>query len=63
MVNSRLDKFEKLYLDIQNQQPEISKQLEALRAENKTKTTKFRELMAVKLRNTDIISLFKSYGL
>jgi hypothetical protein len=60
---TKLAKFENIYEDLIASQREISKQLEKLRNEEKTKTVRFRELMFKKMTNVTIIELFKSYGL
>lgn len=60
---TKLAKFENIYEDLITSQSEISKQLEKLRNEEKTKTVRFRELMGKKMTDALIIELFKSYGL
>ena len=51
----KLAKFENLCDDLEASQSKISKELEKLRHEGKTKSFKFRELMAKKLTNNNII--------
>lgn len=60
---NKLAKFENMYEDIIAKQGEISKELEKLRYEGKTKSVRFRELMGKKMINITIIALFKTYGL
>ena len=60
---NKLAKLENMCEDLLANQNEISKKLEALRNEGKTNSYKFKELMAQKLTNTNVISLFKLYGL
>jgi len=60
---TKLAKFENIYEDLLASQNEISKDLEKLRNEGKTKTVTFRELMVKKLNNVTIINLFQTYGL
>ena len=60
---TKLAKFENLYEDLLARQNDIAKELEALRLEDKTRTLKFKQLFANKLTNSNILTLFKSYGL
>jgi len=60
---TRLAKFENIYEDLIASQNQIPKELETLRNEGKTKSVRFRELMVTKMTNTNIIDLFKTYGL
>ncbi len=59
----RLASFENIYDDLVLKQNEISKELEKLRNEGKTHSVKFKELMVKKLTNSNIIILFRAYGL
>ncbi|MHB9094901.1 MAG: hypothetical protein ACYC21_09520 [Eubacteriales bacterium] len=60
---SKLAKFENIYDDLIAKQSEISKELEKLRLEGKTHSVKFKQLVANKLTNNNILILFKTYGL
>lgn len=60
---SKLAKFENIYDDLLLKQSEISKELEKLRLEGKTHSVKFKQLLANKLTNSNILVLFKEYGL
>jgi len=60
---NKLAKFENIYDDLLASQDEISKELERLRNAGKTHSLKFKELMAKKFTNNNIIILFKAYGL
>jgi ATP-dependent protease HslVU (ClpYQ) peptidase subunit len=60
---NKLAVFENIYDDLISNQNEISKELEKLRNEDKTRTAKFRDLMARRLTNSYTISLFKAYEL
>lgn len=62
-VVSKLARFENLYEDLIEQQREITKEMEGLRLEGKTHTVKFKQLLANKLTNNNIIILFETYGL
>ena len=59
----RLERFEKALQDILNEYDKLGKELEKLRNEGKTKTTKFRELLGKKLVYSMIITIFKRYDL
>lgn len=60
---NKLAQFENMYANLVASQSEISKELERLRNEAKTHTVKFKELMAKKLINNNILILLKTYGL
>jgi hypothetical protein len=60
---SRLARFENVYDDLVASQNKISEELEKLRNEGKTKSVRFKELMVKKMTNSNIIILFKTYGL
>lgn len=59
----RLERFEKALNDIINEYNKLGRELEKLRSEGKTKTTKFRELLGKKLVYSMIITIFKRYDL
>ena len=59
----RLERFEKALSDILNDYDKLGKELEILRNDGKTKTTKFRELLGKKLVYSMIITIFKRYDL
>ena len=59
----RLERFEKALSDILNEYDKLGKELEKLRNDGKTKTTKFRELLGKKLVYSMIITIFKRYEL
>ena len=59
----RLERFEKALNDIINEYNKLGRELEQLRSEGKTKTTKFRELLGKKLVYSMIITIFKRYDL
>lgn len=60
---SKLAKYENIYDDLIAKQNEISKELEKLRFEGKTHSVKFKQLLANKLTNSNILILFETYGL
>lgn len=59
----RLERFEKVLQDILNEYDNLGRELEKLRNEGKSKTTKFRELLGKKLVYNMIITIFKRYDL
>ena len=59
----RLVRFEKGLQDILNEYDKLGKELEMVRSEGKSKTTKFRELLGKKLVYSMIITIFKRYDL
>ena len=56
---SKLAKFENIYDDLVSKQSEISKELEKLRLEGKTRSVKFKQLLVNKLTNNNIIILLE----
>lgn len=60
---NKLAKFENFYDDLISKQNEISKELEKLRVEGKTHSVKFKQLLANKMTNNNIMILLKTYGL
>ena len=59
----RLERFEKALSDILAEYDKLGNELEKLRNEDKSKTTKFRELLGKKLVYSMIITIFKRYDL
>lgn len=59
----RLERFEKALTDILSEYDRLGNELEKLRNEGKSKTTKFRELLGKKLVYSMIITIFKRYDL
>ena len=59
----RLERFEKALNDIINEYNKLGRELEKLRSEGNTKTTKFRELLGKKLVYSMIITIFNRYDL
>lgn len=59
----KLERFEKALKDILDEYNNLGKELEKLRNEGKSKTTKFRELLSKKLVYSMIITIFKRYNL
>lgn len=59
----KLERFEKALQDILDEYNNLGKELEKLRNEGRSKTTKFRELLSKKLVYSMIITIFKRYNL
>ena len=59
---TRLAKFENIYEDLLKKQEAIAKEMEQLRLEGKTNTIRFKQNLANKLLNSQILALFESYG-
>ena len=58
---SKLAKFENIYEDLISKQIELSRELDKLKVEGKTHCVKFKQLLANKLTNNNIIILFETY--
>jgi hypothetical protein len=59
---TRLAGLENMYEELVSKQEEISKELERLRSEDKMHSVKFKQLLANKLLNNNILILLKTYG-
>ena len=59
----KLERFEKALANVLSEYDKLGKDLENLRNEGKSKTTKFRELLGKKLVYSMIITIFKRYDL
>ncbi len=63
MVSEREEKFEKMLCAVMQEYDETVKKLEKLKAEDKTKTVTYRQLMNTKLTLQNILSRYEIYGL
>ena len=59
----KLERFEKEITDVLSEHDKLGKDLENLRNEGKSKTTKFRELLGKKLVYSMVITIVKRYEL
>jgi hypothetical protein len=59
----RLGEFEDAYEDLMNSQTQIPKDLESMRTQGKEKTVRYKETMAQKLINNNIVLFFEKHGL
>ncbi|MBQ5333857.1 MAG: hypothetical protein J6K92_11485 [Oscillospiraceae bacterium] len=62
-MKSRLEAFEEMLSEVLQKYSETSEKLEKLKAEGKTKTASFRELLGEKLTCRYMISLYEKHGL
>ena len=62
-MSDREEKFEKMLAFVQQRYADTVEKMEALKAENKTKSATFRQLMGDKLTYQNILTLYKLYGL
>ena len=62
-MSDREEKFEKMLAFVQQKYDDTVEKMEALKAENKTKSATFRQLMGDKLTYQNILTLYKLYGL
>ena len=59
----RLEAFEKMLSEVQQQYEDIEVKMAELKMEGKEKTTSYRQLMANKLRLGDMLAMYKLYDL
>ena len=59
----RLARFEDAYENLMESQMQIPKELEKLRAAGKEKTVRYKEMLAQKLINNNIINFFEKHGI
>ena len=62
-MTEREERFEKMLTYIQHNYVEVVEKMEKLKAENKTKSATYRQLMGNKMNYQNILSLYKIYGL
>ena len=61
--DKRLEAFEKMLSEVQQQYEDIEVKMAELKMEGKEKTTTYRQLMANKLRLGDMLAMYKLYDL
>lgn len=59
----RLKRFETLLTELQDEQSRVSTQVEQMKAQNKTKTTTFKQLLARKMSLRSFLGTFESHDL
>ena len=62
-MSEREDNFERMLAHVTKEYADTCEKLERLRAEGKTKTATYRQLISRKLEYGDILSLYKLFGL
>lgn len=62
-MSEREEKFERMLRDVQHNYANVVEKMEKLKAENKTQSATFRQLMGNKLTYQNILALYKLYGL
>lgn len=62
-MTDREEKFEKMLSDVRKNYSATVERMEKLRAEGKTKTATFRQLMGDKMFYQNMLSMYKIYGL
>lgn len=62
-MSEREEKFEKMLVFVQQKYADTVEKMEGLKAQDKTKSATFRQLMGDKLMYQNILTLYKLYGL
>ena len=62
-MTQRQEQFEKMLQAIQTEYETTVAKMEKLKAEDKTKTTTYKQLIADKLRLQNMLSMYRIYGL
>lgn len=60
---TREEAFEKMLADVQANYTAITEKMAQLKAQDKTKTVTYRELMGNKLLLQNMLTMYRSYGL
>ena len=62
-MSEREEKFERMLKDLETRYAETSEKLAVLKAENKTKSATYRQLLGDKLQLKSMLTLYKVYDL
>ena len=62
-MSEREERFERMLQEIQAEYASIEQKMAVLRAEGKTKTVTFRQLMGNKLMYQSMLSMYREHGL
>lgn len=62
-MSEREERFERMLQEIQAEYASIEQKMAVLRAEGKTKTATFRQLMGNKLMYQSMLSMYRDHGL
>lgn len=60
---NREEQFEKMLADVQANYDAVNAKMERLKAEDKTKTVTYRELMGNRMLLQHMLTMYRSYGL
>ena len=60
---NREEQFEKMLTDVQANYAAVNAKMEKLKAEDKTKTVTYRELMGNRMLLSHMLTMYRSYGL
>lgn len=63
MNDERLQRFEQMLADVQQNQQRTLEQLRQLKAQGRTKSATYRQLLGNKLTNQNLLDLYAMYGL
>ena len=63
MDENRIENFEKMLSDVQRNYEDTVKKKEKLKAEGKTKSATYRQLMGNKMTYQSMLSMYRIYGL
>lgn len=62
-MSTREEQFERMLSDVQQRYGDTTAKMEALKAQGKSKTATFRQLMGDKLMYQNMLTLYRLYGL
>lgn len=62
-MSEREERFERMLQEIQAEYASIEQRMSVLRAEGKTRTVTFRQLMGYKLMYQSMLSMYREHGL
>ena len=62
-MSEREERFERMLAEIQAEYAAVEQKMAALRAEGKTKTVTFRQLMGNKLMYQSMLTMYRQHGL
>lgn len=62
-LESRLDRFEKMLMAVQENYNQTDGKMKQLKAEGKEKSATYRQLMSSKMQYQNMLSMYRLYGL
>lgn len=63
MDEKRMESFEKMLLAVQRNYEDVTAKMEKMKAEGRTKSATYRQLMGNKMMYQNMLSMYKIYGL